>query len=113
MAGAELPEILPGPPLLEIRAQQALDGGGHLRGRNAHALGPREAPVLPHRPADRELVRIHHVAIHPRLLAIEPDVGDPVLAAAVRAAGDVDPQMLLEAGQALLQTLHEPAREAL
>src|SRR5262245_14819852 len=63
--------------------------------------------------AHAEVVGVDERAVYLDLLALEAEVGDPVLAAAVRAAGDVDPQMLLEPGQPLLERLHQAAREAL
>ena len=47
------------------------------------------------------------------LLAFNADVGDPVLPATVGASGDVQLQVLIEAGQALFQFFDQPAREAL
>ena len=47
------------------------------------------------------------------LLALDADVGDPVLAATVGASGDVKFQMLIETGQAFFQFFDQPAREAL
>ena len=44
--------------------------------------------------------------------AFEADVGDPVLAAAIGAAGDVDAELLLEAGDAVVELVGEPAGEA-
>ena len=80
---------------------------------DADARGPGEAPVPSDGAADRELIGVDELAVDLRLLSVEADVGDPVLAAAVRAAGDVDPQMLVESGHAVLQALDQPAREPL
>src|SRR6266852_451862 len=63
--------------------------------------------------ADAEVVRIHHRAVHLDLLALDPEVGDPVLPTAVRTTRNVDPELLVEPRQALLEGLDEPAREAL
>src|SRR6185295_18794219 len=63
--------------------------------------------------ADAEVVRVDDRAVDLDLLALDAEVGDPVLAAAVRAARDVDPELLIEARQTLLERLHELAREAL
>jgi len=46
-------------------------------------------------------------------LAFNADVGDPVLAAGVRAASDVNPNVILEVGEALFELLGEPAGEGL
>ena len=60
--------------------------------------------------ADAEVVGVDELAVVLDLLAFDADVGDPVLAAAVGAAGDVELELLVEAGQALFELLDEPAR---
>jgi hypothetical protein len=45
--------------------------------------------VLAHRSAEAEVVGVGELAFVLDLLAFDADVGDPVLAAAVGAAGDV------------------------
>src|SRR5262245_48167924 len=65
------------------------------------------------RAADAEVVGVDDRAVDLHLLALEAEVGDPVLPAAVRAAGDVDAEMLLEPGQPLLERLDEAAGESL
>ena len=47
------------------------------------------------------------------LFAFDADVGDPMLAAAVGAAGYVELELLVESRQALFQLFDKPAREAL
>src|SRR5438128_12131415 len=69
--------------------------------------------MRPHGAADAEVVGVDHLPVHLGLLALEADVGNPVLAAAIRAAGDVELQVLLEAGQPRLDIVHEVAPEAL
>ena len=46
-------------------------------------------------------------------LALDADVGDPVLTATVGASGYVQLQVLIETGQTLFQFFDQPAREAL
>src|SRR5882672_12692733 len=111
--GAELAEVVALPPLGQVDAEQPLDGRGHLAGRRAIADGPRRRLMRPHGAADAEVVGVDHLPVRLGLLALEADVGDPVLAAAIGTAGDVDLQVLLEAGQPRLEILHQVAREAL
>src|SRR5438128_2180908 len=100
-------------PLAEIASQQALDRVGHLGRRRTIADGPRRVLVLAHTAADAEIVGVDHRALELRLLPLDTKVGDPVLAAAIGTAGDVDLQVLVEARHARLELLHQPARETL
>jgi len=69
--------------------------------------------VLSHAAADAEVIRVDHRAFDLGLLAFDAEVRDPVLTAAVRTAGDVDLQMLIEARHPRFQLFDQPAREAL
>src|SRR5205823_5509084 len=113
VASEELAQVLVRLPAGLVLAQQALDRGGDLRRRAAIPDLPRHALELAQRTAQEEIVGVDHPAVHLHLLPFDADVRDPVLAAAIRAAGDVDLQVLVEAGEALVQLLHEPAGEAL
>src|ERR1700692_1900741 len=63
--------------------------------------------------SDAKVVGIDKPPVDLHLLAVNADVCDPVLAAAVRASSDVQFQMLIETGQSLFQLFHQPAGEAL
>ncbi len=65
------------------------------------------------RSAHAEVVGIDQAVVDFDLLALNADVGDPVLAATVGASGDVQLQVLIESGQTFLQFFHQPARETL
>jgi hypothetical protein len=71
------------------------------------------ACVLADRSAEAEVVGVGELALVLDLLAFDADVGDPVLAAAIGAAGDVQLELLVELRQALFELVDEPAREAL
>src|SRR5207253_4461335 len=60
-----------------------------------------------------EVIRVDEVVLHLDLLALDTDVGNPVLAAAVRAPGNVKLQVLIETGQALFQFFDQPAGKTL
>ena len=77
------------------------------------ADGPGDGGVLADGSAYTEIKRVHHPALVLDLLAFHPDVGDPVLAAAIGAAGHVQLELLIEAGQPLFQFVDNPAGEAL
>ena len=63
--------------------------------------------------AKTEVVGVGELAFVLDFFAFDADVGDPVLAAAVGAAGYVELELLVEAGEAVFELVDEPAREAL
>src|SRR5262247_2075685 len=111
--GAELPEVLTRASLGEERAQEPLDRSGHLGGGHTIADGTRYSRVGADRAAHAEVVGVHQPPVDLQLLALEAEIGDPVLAATIGAAGDVDLQVLLESRQPRLEIGHESSGEAL
>src|SRR5438128_5471854 len=109
----ELAKVLVRPAVGQEDAQQALDRRGHVGRRQPEADRSRDALIAPDGAANAEVVGIDERPAHLDLLALDAEVGDPVLSAAVRAAGDVDPQMLVEPRKAPFERLNEPARKAL
>src|SRR5271170_8221527 len=81
-----------------IRREQALDGVRNVGCGAAVANGSRNGGELPEAAAYAEVVGIDHLAVDSDFLAFNADVGDPVLAATVGAAGDVEFQLLIETG---------------
>ncbi len=61
--------------------------------------------------ADAEVVGVDEIGALLDFLALEADVGDPVLAAGVGAARDVQFERLIEFGDALFEFFDEPAGE--
>ena len=106
-------QILFGLALGEVVAQQALDGFRHQRRGAAIADRARDGSVLADRSAEAEVEGVGELALVLDLLAFDADVGDPVLAAAIGAAGDVQAELLVELRQALFEFVDEPAGEAL
>src|SRR3989442_10972273 len=111
VARGELAEVLGRQAVGQKGAQQALDRRGHLGRGQAETDGSGHGPMPAHGAADAEVVGIDERPAQLDLLAFDAEVSDPVLAAAVRAARDVDPQVLVEPGQPPLERLHEPARK--
>src|SRR5881628_1759009 len=111
VARGELAEVLGRQAVGQEGAQQALDRRGHVgRGQaetdgSCHGLMPADGA------ADAEVVGIDERPALLDLLAFDAEVGDPVLPAAVRAARDVDPQVLVEPRQPPLERLYEPTRK--
>src|SRR5262249_36429472 len=60
-----------------------------------------------------EVISVDHLAVGFDLFALDADVRDPVLAAAIGAAGDVQLDLLLKRGKAILKFLREPSGKAL
>src|SRR5262249_42126229 len=92
---------------------QALDGIGNVGGGATIANRSRDRGKFANASADAEVIGVDHLAVLLDFLAFEADVGDPVLAAAIGAASDVDAKLLLEAGNAVVEFVCEPTRETL
>src|SRR5216683_665658 len=111
VAREKSPQILSGYALLVEFTQQPLDGVRHFRRRAAITDGPCDRRKLAHAATNAEVIRVDHPAIDFQLFAFDADVRDPVLAAAIRASGDVQLELLLKPRQALIELFGEPARE--
>src|SRR5579863_7452975 len=88
-----------------VLAEQALDSFGNERRGAAIADWTRNGSMLADRSAKAEIVGVGELAFH-------ANVGDPMLATAVGAAGDVKAKLLIELRQALFKLVDKPAREA-
>ena len=73
--------------LLEVTAQQAFEGCWNLGGWNTITDRTANGSVLANGSPYTEIVCVNHPAIVFNFFSFETDIGDPVLAAAVRAAG--------------------------
>src|SRR6266478_8119010 len=106
-------QIFAGRALFVEFAQQALDGVRHIRSCATISNRPRNGRELTNASANAEVVGIDHASILLDLLAFNADVRDPVLPAAIRAAGDVQLELFLKSRQALIEFLCKPAGKAL
>src|SRR5689334_5820493 len=113
MPGKKVAEVLSGVPLFQIAGQQALNGVRHFTGRAAISNWPAKARTLAHGPAQAEIIGVLDAPVDLELLAFQADIGNAVLAATVRAAGDIELQLLVKRRQALLQLFHQPSRKGL
>src|SRR5260370_26762934 len=109
----EAPQIFTRRALGEIVTQQTLDGFRNLSRRAAIPDWPRDPLIQPESTAQAEVISIHHLAVYLDLLALDADVGNPVLSATVGAIRDVQLQVLIKAGQPLFEFFDQPAAEAL
>jgi len=112
--GAEkkLPQVFVGFLFLIKILEKALDCVRNF-GRGAavsHRAG--DGGKLTHAAADAEIVGVNHLAVLFYFLAFDADVGDPVLPATVRAAGNVEFQLLLEAREPIVKLFAEPTGKA-
>src|SRR6266702_3927705 len=79
------PQVFIGLPISEIRPQKPLDGIRHILCGSAEAQRTGCACIFADRPANAEIEGIHESSILLDLLALQSNVGDPVLSAGVGA----------------------------
>ena len=99
-------------PSGQVLAQQALDRFGDKRCGAAVSNGARDGRVLADCSAETEVVSVGQLALELDFLAFHADVGNPMLSAAIGAAGDMELELLVKLRQALFKFIDEPAREA-
>src|SRR5438045_4002265 len=113
VASKEAPEVLAGFSLGKVMSEQTLYRVWNFRGQAAISGGPGRGLMHAERAAHAEVVGVEQAVVHFDLLALDPEVGDPVLAATIGASRDVQLEVLVESGKALIQLLDQPARESL
>src|SRR5438067_935110 len=113
MAGKEAPEVLAGLTLGKIMSEQALDRVWNFCGQAAISGGAGRRLMQAERAAYAEVVGVEQAVVHLDFFALNPEVGDPVLAATIGASRDVQLEVLVESGKALIQLLDQPSRERL
>src|SRR5581483_12380012 len=110
VARKELTQVFAAEAESQIPAEQPFERLRHLARFAAVPDWPRDSLVLANRAANDEVVGVDEAAFRLDLLAFETDIGDPVLAATVGAAGDVQLELLIEFRQPVLEFFHKPAR---
>jgi hypothetical protein len=113
VAGEEMLERFAGAAVGLEGVEKAGDGVGNFIGPAPEANGTRDGSDVTDTAADAEIVGVDQLAIDLDFLALDADVGDPVLAATIGAAGDVKFELMLEIGIAVFESFGEPASEAL
>src|SRR5262245_59064447 len=103
MARKKLAQIFTGVARLKVIAQETLDRVRHIVRRAAIADRPREACMFADSAAQAEVVSVLGAALGFDLFAFQADIGNPVLAATVGAASDVELQLLVKLGQPLFE----------
>ena len=112
-ARQEVLQRLSGVAMLVEMLEQARDGIGNFSGHAAIADGAGDGSELSNAAANAEVVSVNHQAVVLDFLALDADVGDPMLSAGIGAAGDVEAKIFLIVGEPLFELLGEPAREGL
>src|SRR6516165_2693948 len=113
MAGKELPQVFLTLTDHLVVTQQPRDRLRNLVCRAAVAHRTGDGLMFSDGAAHAEVVGVHELAVLLDLLAFETKVSNPVLSATVRTTGDVQFQVLLEPGHAIVQLFGEPARKRL
>jgi hypothetical protein len=85
----ELTQILAGLASAEVLPKQPLDGMGNLGCEAPVSDRPRCRLMQAERASQAEIVRVDQAALDFHLLAIDANIGNPVLSATVGATGDV------------------------
>ena len=80
-----------------------------LRRRSNDNQRARDGGDLADTAADAEIVGIDHFAVGFNFLAFDADIGNPMLAAGIGAAGDVKAELFLIVGETIFELLCEPA----
>jgi hypothetical protein len=111
MSGKELPQIFPAFTVIHVSTQESFDGFRHFLRSAAISDGTAKAGKLAYSASQAEIVRILKTAIYFDLFAFQANVSDAMLAATVRASGDVEFELLIESWKAIFQLLHQPASE--
>ena len=113
MAREELAEILGRTLRDEVMLQQSLDRVRNFGCESAVADRTSDRLMESDRSTEAEIVGVQQAVSGFDFFAFDADIGNPVLAATVGAAGDVQLQVLLKAGEPFLQLFDEPARKTL
>src|SRR5208337_214328 len=111
--GKELTQVLACFTHAEILPKQSFNRIRNLRRRAAISDGPRGRRMQTECSAKAEVIGIDETSLDFHFLAINANVGNPVLSATVRASRNVQLQVLIETRQTLFQFFYQPAGKAL
>src|SRR5580658_9126415 len=98
---------------LQVATEQPFQRIRHFGCQAAVPNWPGDLLMQAYRAADAKVVSVFELAPMLDLLAFDADVGDPMLSAAIGAAGHVQLQLLVEARQPHLEFVNNPAGKAL
>src|SRR6516225_2965994 len=96
VAGKKCAQTFVGIALFLKIQEQPFDRVGNVRRSAPITHRPRDGSKMAHASANTEVVGVHHFSVGLDFFAFDADVGDPVLAATVGAASDVQLDLLGE-----------------
>src|ERR1051326_891267 len=102
MPREKLPQVLCATSLVKIATQQPLNRIRHLTRRATITHGTAKAGVFTHGAAKAEVVSVLDPAANFELLPFQSDICNAMLAATVRAAGNIELQLLVKLRNAIL-----------
>src|SRR5579862_8222944 len=97
----------------QILPQQSFDCFRHEWRRAAKSDWSRCTRKFTHRTAEAEVIGVGHLAFVLDLLSFQANVSDPMLAATIWAASNVNLELLIKLRQPFFHLVHQPARESL
>src|ERR1041384_287616 len=109
MPREKLPQVLCAASLFKIAAEQALNSIGHLARRATITHRTPKAGVLTHGAPKAKVISILDAASNLKLLPLQPDICNAMLAAAIWATGNLELQLLVKLRNSIFQLLHQPA----
>ncbi len=112
MASEEVLERFAGVAIGLEGVEEAGDGVGNFIGEATVADGASDGSDVADAATDAEIVGVEEFAIDLDFFAFDANVSDPVLAATVGAAGDVEFELMLEVGVAIFESFGKPAGES-
>ena len=112
-AGKVSAQVFSRPPRLQITAQQPFQRIRHLGCQATVSYRSGDLLMQADRTAYAKVVGVFQFALVLDLLAFHPNVGDPMLSAAIGAASHVQFELLVEAGQPLFELIDNPTGKAL
>jgi hypothetical protein len=112
-AGEVSAQILSRLTRLQVPTQQALQRIGYLGCQATVADRSGDLLMQAYGTANAKVVGVLEFALMLDLFAFHPDVGNPMLTAAIRAAGHVQLELLVETREPFFELIDNPASKAL
>jgi hypothetical protein len=107
--GKELAQVFACLTHCEILPEQTLDRIRNLGRGTAISNGPRRRLMQTERSTHAEVIRVNQTSLDFYFFAVNANVGNPVLSAAIGASRNVQLEVLIEARQTLFEFSYQPA----
>jgi hypothetical protein len=112
MPREKLPQIFARLASLTEPGKKTLNGIRYIRGSAAITNRPGNRSKLSDASTDAEVISVDHPAIYFDFLALDADIGDPMLPATIGAASYVYTKLFLKIREPLLELVGKPASES-